>query len=77
MRTVARERTTPSPLKAAPTGRPTPLVNAGTEEAPLAIDADAAARSPQFHQEKMLQFQLIFFNRYACSSFGAEGFKSG
>ena len=76
--TVKRERTTPSPLKAVPTGRSAPLANAGIE-APAVITAEVIkplstipmivfnrfffspfACGPQFHQEKMPQFQLNF-----------------
>ena len=76
--TVAKERSRLVPLKAAPTGRPTPLENA-TIEIPSVIIVDVIRSSstipvivlnrfifwqslhePQFHQEKMLQFQLIF-----------------
>ena len=55
--TVKRERATPSPPKAAPTGRPAPLANAGIE-APPAITAEIIKPASTI---PMIVFNLFFF----------------
>ena len=55
--TVKRERTTPSPPKAAPTGRPALLANAGIE-APPAITAEAIKPVSTI---SMIVFNCFFF----------------
>ena len=95
MATVKRERSTPSPPKAAPTGRLALLTNGGIE-APPAITAEVI--KPMFLMpmivfnrfffvayrlrasislRKNASISVNFFNRYACGSCGALGFKSG
>ena len=59
MATVKRERTTPSPPKAAPMGRPEPLANSGIETPPV-ITAEVI--------NPVSTIPMIIFNRFFFSS---------
>ena len=54
--TVKREKTTPNPPKAAPTGRPAPLANAGIEDPP-AITAEVV--------KPISMISMIVFHRFS------------
>ena len=85
--TVRKERTTPNPPKAVPTGRPALVANAEIE-APPAITAEVikpVSTIPMivfnhfffFASRLPASMSVNFFNQYASDSCGAEGFKSG
>ena len=83
--TVAREKSRLVPLKAMPTGRPTPLANAAIEIPPV-ITVDVIRANQFIFCNPFTNFNFIkkkclnsseFFKRYVCGSCGALGFKSG
>ena len=86
---VARERSRLVPLKAIPTGNPTPLVNAAmlipvirpVSTLPVVVLNRlfilAFCSRTLISLRKYASISDILFNRYDCGSCGALGFKSG
>ena len=70
---VARERIRPAPLKAIPTGNPTPLANAVTE-IPLAITVDVISPVSTIHVIALSRFIFLAIFQEQCGSCGAVVF---